>query len=352
MIFSKKKEDGFKNTKTMAFGLDISDFAIKVVQLNQANHGLAIQSFHREALPPGIVINGEIKDFTTLSNILHTVVTNKKLHLKESVVAALPEAQTFLQTIRIPRKGDMPFDDRAIEILPEYLPFELDQVYFDIIEKGADEDSWTALVAAAPKPIVDSYLQLLDAVNVLPYALDLELAAVSNALIPTNDEHPTPRAIIELGASRASLLLHDYDSIQFTTEVAIAGSDVTKEIAKQLELSPEEAEQAKRTCGLDPSRCEGVLRKILEQQVAEASRQVAEANEFYRTHYNYGRPITEVILSGGGAHLLQLDTILSSELGIPVRIGNPWQNHAINHPADDTPMSLSVALGLALRGLK
>lgn len=352
MKFSFRKTDGFKNTKTVAFGLDISDVAIKVVQLAQSKHGLNVQSFHREALPPGTIINGEIKDSTAITTALQSVISNKKLHLKESVVASLPEAQTFLQTIRIPRKGDTQFNDRAIEVLPEYLPFELDQVYFDIIEKSADETSWTALVAAAPKPIVDSYLQLLDAVNVLPYALDLELAAVSNALIPQNDDHPTARAIIDLGASRASLLVHDYDSIQFTTEVAIAGNDVTKEISKQLELSPEEAETAKRTCGLDPSRCEGVLRKILEEQVAEASKQVAEANEFYRTHYSYGRPISEVILSGGGAHLLQLDSILTTELGIPVRTGNPWKNHSITHPIDDTPLGLSVAVGLALRGLQ
>lgn len=352
MKFSFNKSNKLKNTKTLAFGLDISDYAIKIVQLRQGKSGLDIQSFAREILTPGIVVNGEIKDLTKLSNSLKSIITNRKLHLKESVVASLPESQTFLQTIRIPRKGDTTFDDRAIEVLPEYLPFDLEQVYFDVIEKGSDETSWTALVGAAPKSIVDTYLQLLDAVNLLPNALDLELAAITNALIPTNNEAPVARAIIELGASRASLLLHDYNSIQFTTELDIAGKSITDQIAKELEITPDEAEQAKKSCGLDPSRCEGVLRKILELQVSEVSKQVASANEFYRTHFTYGRPISEVILSGGGAHLIQLDSILTTELGIPVKVGNPWQNHSITYPNDDAPMGLSVALGLALRGLK
>lgn len=350
MKLSLPKLNNFQAVKTTAFGMDMSDTAIKIIQLKQVSKQLEANVLHIENLSPGTIVDGEIKDVKNLVTSLLKITKNKKLPLTQNVVAALPESRTFLQTIIVPRKKEIALEERIIDVLPEYLPFDLDEVYFDSLLLSEDEKSWRVLIGASPKQSVDILLQALDAANLLPLALDLELAASANALIP-KDNTPKARAIIDLGATRASLLLHDYGSPQFTMEVDIAGKSVTEEIANQLELSKEDAEKAKISCGLDPSKCEGVLRKILEKHVTESIKQITAANEYYRTHYGYGRPVEEVILTGGGAHLLELDKVLTKVLNVPVNLGNPWQIHNIKVPQINDTMGLSVAVGLALRGL-
>lgn len=340
-------------TKAEAFGLELSDSAIKLVQFHRQGENLIADIFVSQPLVAGLVVDGEIKNVTELTNILLGFKKQFGSLLAEQVIASLPDNKTFIQTLTIRKRDEVPFNTRLIEVLPEFLPLDLSEVYFDGIITNETEIDWTAIVAVAPKQQVDVYLQTLDAAGFLPLALDLEPAAISNACISDNPALAKPRAIIELGATRANLIVHDLGAPQFTMRLATSGKKLTDTIAAELKLSPEEAETAKITCGLNSEKCDGVLRKILMSQVDEIVRQVSAANEYYHTHFAAGRPIEELILSGGSAQLQDLDTILSDILKIPVTNADPFTLHNISLPSNTTTkLHMTAGIGLALRGIK
>jgi len=70
------------------------------------------------------------------------------------------------------------------------------------------------------------------------------------------------------------------------------------------------------------------------------------------------KEISKVLLCGGGANLKGLPELLSSELKIPVEIGNPWINILPEFKKEksklslETSLSYTTAFGLALRGVE
>jgi Tfp pilus assembly PilM family ATPase len=69
-----------------------------------------------------------------------------------------------------------------------------------------------------------------------------------------------------------------------------------------------------------------------------------------------GAPLEKIILSGGGALLLNLSEYLSERLSIKVIIGDPWAR--IRYPEELRPVlsevgpRLAVAIGLAMREIE
>ncbi|MDP2967330.1 MAG: pilus assembly protein PilM, partial [bacterium] len=85
---------------------------------------------------------------------------------------------------------------------------------------------------------------------------------------------------------------------------------------------------------------------------------------YYQTHASHehlspnGKKVSKILLCGGGANLKGLTDFLSSELKIPVELGNPWIN-ILPKPLKEVPelpyeksLSYTTALGLALRGVR
>ena len=92
--------------------------------------------------------------------------------------------------------------------------------------------------------------------------------------------------------------------------------------------------------------------------------QIKRYLSYYQTHASHehlppnGKGVSKIFLCGGGANLKRLTDFLSTELKIPVELGNPWIN-ILPEPLKEVPelpfeksLSYTTALGLALRELK
>ena len=156
-----------------------------------------------------------------------------------------------------------------------------------------------------------------------------------------------------MGATRSSLVMLDWSTVQFTSSVALSGVGATAEIAERLKLTIEEAERAKRICGLDPKKCKGVVSGVLEGLLNKLAMEIERALDFYQTHFKRGHPVGEIVLTGGGANLAHAETILARQLPLPVVIGNPLRHISPLGLHDDFPkkeaLAFTTALGLALR---
>src|SRR3989339_377794 len=342
-----------------SIGLDISDRSIKATQLRRNLRGkLELQALSAIELPPTVFNDGEIKESAALTNALTELLTKPQYGSFNTsyVPPFLPKTKTFIKMIDIP---PMPENEigKAIKWEAEHhIPIPIDDTYWDWQKINSNKKINTrlpVLLAVVPKNIVDTYTKAIIDAKLIPLALEVEAVPITRSLLTCSNGEKKDSAtmIIDIGATRTSLIVVDLNSIQFTVSLPISGRGVTETIASSLKLTEDQAEKAKIICGLDPKKCHGAMAEILHQMMDDLVNRIRESIVFYREHFPQGNKIEEIILCGGGSNFKLIDKHLNAKLELPVRRGNPWLNLEPS-PCPLKPGELithTTAIGLALR---
>ncbi len=156
-------------------------------------------------------------------------------------------------------------------------------------------------------------------------------------------------AIVDVGTTTMNLnVLRNQQSI-YMREQPFGGNQLTQEIQRQFNMTPEEAEAAKRAGGLPDNYETDVLHPFLDTLGLE----VARALQFFFTSTQYNQ-VNYIVLAGGCAAIPGIDDIVGRRTQVDTRIGNPFANMAMSSKirpknlVTDAP-SLMVACGLAMR---
>lgn len=363
------------------FGLDISDCAAKCIAVHAGFRGeLEISSFGRCEIPEGAIADGELIKKDAIAQSLAQLLAQIPEVTRDYVVLSLPESKTFIKVIEV-QKGETPTLDGIIAELPNHIPTPLEDLIIDWQITQEFEGRIMVTVGAVPKTVTAQYVELLEQLHLKPFAFEVEAQAIVRSILapapavsegarirkatkffsknsaPAIAAASVPAAaaklIVDLGASRTSFILYDWDTIQFTSSISASGTEATRQVAERLKLTPEEAERAKKICGLDSKKCKGVVSGVLEGMLGKLAVEIERAIEFYGTHFHRARGIDEIILTGGGASLLGAEQFLASQLSVPVRLGNPLQNVSMRKAGGQFPkrdaLSYTTAIGLALR---
>lgn len=341
-----------------SIGLDISDRSIKAVQLKRnLKNKLELQGLSSIELPSSVFNEGELKDSAALTNALSVLLTKPKIGYFNTtyITACLPETKTFIKMIDIPPMSDSEMKQAVKWEAEHHIPIPIDDTYWDWQKIGNNNSNsrLPVLLAVVPKNIVDSYTKAIMDAKLIPLALEVEAVPIIRSLHHSSNKENEAAAtmVIDIGATRTSLIVIDLNTIQFTVSLPISGRDVTDTIANSLKLTEEQAEKAKIICGLDPKKCHGAMGEILHQMMDDLINRINESISFYREHFPKGNKIGEIILCGGGSNFKQIDKYLSDNLKLAVTRGNPWLNLDPNRcplkPAE--AVTYATAIGLALR---
>lgn len=350
-----------------AFGLDFGDLAIKAVQLerrsfvSRSGSKYKISEARSVTLPPGCIVNGEIQQPELVrKKILQLLgkIGGRRAISARWAVADLPETKSFLKLITIESPVlDFMYEDIAYHA-KKHLPFELEETHLDwevVARVSPSAKTAQVLVAAAPRVIADSYTYLLEAAGLNVLALEVEALSLARSLITRNKNYQgEARAILDIGATRSSLIVYDKGTLQFSTTINFSGELLTTAIAQGLKIEYEEAEQLKINNGLryDPRRPRylPIVAELADRLVAEIKRALA----FYRAHFIDANPVTRLTLGGGGAEMNGLAAVLSQKVRLASGPGNPWKNVSaeIPEPYRQNALSYASAIGLALRAVE
>ncbi|HLC89634.1 MAG TPA: pilus assembly protein PilM, partial [Patescibacteria group bacterium] len=211
-----------------AFGLDISDQAIRLINCRKIGKKNIITNFNELAVPANVINNGEIIEPQTLSKLIQQLVKSTagpKIKTK-NVISVLPETKTFIKVLTLNAAIDKKNIDHVAALIEKeivnHLPVSPDEIYFDWQLLETKSDSAKVLVGAAPRNIVDSYLSVLEKSDLTVYALEIEAAALSRSLLAEKEE--SAKILIDFGAIRTGLTIYDKNTIQFTVSLPISGN--------------------------------------------------------------------------------------------------------------------------------
>ena len=334
------------------FGLDIGATGIKAVQSSLRGS----KSFFVENL--GLVNNpaGSI-DFTDASvrekikPALKQLLTETKMRERRAVVA-VSEGKVFSRVLSLPLMSEAELSTAIKWEAEQFVPIPVDEVELDysVINKSASgsEKKMLVYLVAAPKKYLEGMVTLLTDAGIEPIAVESEMVAVSRAL--TYGDHTGVSLIVSLGAMQTVIAVIDGADLTFSYVIPTGGVAMTRALSQSLGLPLPQAEEYKRTYGLQDNQLEGKVKTGLMIVMDTLVKEIRKAMEYQVAEKK--RVVNRIILSGGGAYLPELSGYLTSLYGsVEVVLGDPFAmatfTKGLTLPV--TKAVYTVAVGCSLR---
>ncbi|TMH60305.1 MAG: pilus assembly protein PilM [Betaproteobacteria bacterium] len=339
-------------------GIDISSTALKLVELSESGKGAyRLERYAIEPLPKDVVTDGNIANLDQVAEALRR--GHKRLGSRNRNVAlALPAAMVITKKIIVP--AGQTEEELELQVETEanqYIPFALDEVNLDFQTLGPapnNPDEVEVLIAASRKEKVEDRVAIADAAGLKPRVMDVESYATEEAFrmitpsLPANGRDQNI-ALVDIGAHVTHFYVLRNNQILFSRDQAFGGNQLTHEIQRAFNLSPEEAESAKKNAGLPENYDVDVLQPFMETLALEVTR----ALQFFFTSTSYNQ-VDQIVLSGGCALVPGLDELVAKRAGANTIVGNPFANMGVSDRirprqlASEAPLLL-IACGLAMR---
>ncbi len=333
------------------FGIDISDNAIKAMELSGSFSSATLNSYGNLDLQTKIIKNGQVVNKKLLTEAIKQAIaqTQPKKISTTSCLFALPESKLILTHVKISKKIQQEnLNKEILQKVQEIIPFQLKEIYYDYKTVLDYEDYYEILFAAVQKDILNDFIEVFKNANLDLEIVDFESACMVRSLIGNcnmNDAY----AIIDIGGRTTIISIYDYCNIRFTNNISIAGNTFTESIATKWDLSFQEAEEFKKSYGLDPVAEEGKVMLVLQKTIQELLAAVKKDINYYQD--KTGRKISKIILCGGSALMPKISDYLAKNINITSEIGNPFTKIKSQQKITDKIFYATVA-GLALRGLE
>jgi type IV pilus assembly protein PilM len=239
----------------------------------------------------------------------------------------------------------------------QYIPFALEEVNLDfqvIGPSAANPEEQEVLIAATRKEKVEDRVAVADSAGLKTLVMDVESFAQQTALSLVVQALPNAGkdqniAVVDVGANVMQVTVLRNDQSIYTREQAFGGNQLTQEIVTRYGMSPEEAENAKRSGGLPDDFEAEVLRPFMENLSGEIQR----ALQFFFTSTQY-HSVEHILLAGGSAVIPGLDEVVNARTQVASSVANPFAQMQTSPRVQlrrlmvDAP-SLIVACGLAMR---
>jgi type IV pilus assembly protein PilM len=332
-------------------GLDIGNRKVKLVSLGPHKKGrYKLERWGVADLPKGVITSQSESLWGRVAEVIKKLVVETKAGDKQ-VVASVPESEEVYTKLMVEPKMSMAELKSAIPWEAEqYIPVPLSEVNysFEVVgEKG--EGGMEVLLVAASKRLVGKYEKLLGMAGLTPAALETELVALARCLPP---EGRKTVMIVEIGSRLASMGVVREGKLVLTRSITVAGESFTRALVTNLGLSEDQAEQYKRSYGLDESQVEGKVAKAMRPLVDSLVGEVKKTVNFYQS--KQGRePVEMVVISGGGAKMTGLVQVLAEGVGLEVQVGNPLAKLEVKEEdkkqLESMWLEMAVAFGLAMR---
>jgi len=350
-IANFRKKDG-----ESVIGVDIGTATIKIVQLAEKKGAAVLETYGEIALGP--YVGGEVGQSVNppaekVAEALTDLMREANVTSRVGGIA-VPLSASLISLITLPTKNK---DDLAAMIPIEarkYIPVPVGEVTLDWFVIPDEESEFLSAAGRTKTP---------NATDVLLVAIHnavlnrLETIAKTAALTPrfyeiepfsmsrSAYEHDTaPTMIIDLGASSTRVYVIEFGIVDVSHTVNHGGQDITLALARSQIIPFTEAENLKRTVGLENTE---VGQSSIEFMFSEARR------IFLTYQRKEGKAISKAVLVGGGAQLKGITAIASKYFDAPVALGTSFSR--VSAPAfigdvlAGAGPSFANAVGLALR---
>jgi type IV pilus assembly protein PilM len=356
----KQNTDQLKSTEPLfykeqpCFGFDIGYGSLKVIQVGN-NHKKSTVTGYGSIFYDGAsaIRDGEIIDYEIVAKAAKELFQNRLVGSIDTrrVAVSLPVTHTFNRVINLPQMDKEDLMEAIKLEADQYIPVAVDDLYIDYQIVGQLEGSQDIMLAAVPKRVVNSYINLFNILDLEPVILEPSILSVTR-LVSHSENADIPTLIIDLGSMTTDLIIYS-GTVRVTGTIKFGGETLTEAIGKALNVDNKQATIIKTKYGIEASKKQ---KEILQAVDPSMNKLIAEIKKVIRYFEDRGdkkdpQKVEQIIILGGGANLPGFSGLLTDELRVPTRLASSWNNISFGNlqpPHSIETTMYATATGLAL----
>ena len=345
----------FFGKKPHLVGLDIGSRTIKAAEVVETKKGSALKNFNTINIEPGIIEEGAIKDPEAVSAAIRELFKISKLK-EQNVAISVGGYSVIVKKINVKTMTEDELHDTIHFEAEQYIPFDISDVNLDFQILGESEQNpnqMSVILVAAKKEMVSEYVSLIQMAGLNACIIDVDAFALQNIFEVNYAQEEENVALIDIGASKTSLNLLKGNSSVFMRDVSLGCGQINEKISSFANCSLEEADEIKLSRQSDKVSVED-LKGIVSTVVTDWCSEIKRALDFFYSSYPEDQ-IKRIILSGGGANIIEFRKLLAKETATAVEIINPFENVSVdNKSLDDSYLEqiapqAAICMGIAIR---
>ncbi len=349
-------------------GIDIGSAYIKIAQLKKDKGRILLETYGEVALGPYQKEDGEAGELTNLENeklveALRNLIEEANVTAKSSIIS-VSSSTSLIFILRLPKISQREISGVIQSEARKYIPVPLTEVSLDwwlIPEQESYEDEnfgsskkgeVDVLVAAVRNEVVNRYNDVAQELGKFS-STRFEIETFS-AVRGSFKHELSPVMLLDCGAAGTRMSIIEHGVVRKFRAVNRGSSYLTSSLSKSLEIDFAEAEKLKREVGLQPNHPKTEAYNIINTGVNYIFSEIQ--NVIFDFEKEYKKPISKIILTGGGARLPQFKEVLETKYNITTVFADPFSKALSPDFLDGVLQSagpeFAVAIGLALQGLE
>lgn len=331
-------------------GIDFGTHSVKAVELASiSSNNPKLINLGSQLTPKGVINSEDKLDQKKLADVLKKLYDASGIKNK-SAVMALPEFSVFTRFLEFPGVKKEELKDAVYFEAKQYIPMPLNEVQLSYVPIGfnVDKNAPKVLVVAAPRKIIDIYINIAMLAGLDLVAIETESVAMGRAMFRSTGKKNL--VMLDFGANSTDMSILSDGYLVFSQSIAIGSDSLTQAIINKFNFEYQRAEEFKRNYGVVENVLEGKIFSVLSPIIESIMIEVRRGVEFYKTRTLSAAP-TDYLLNGDGALLPGLKEFVAKSLGANVFVAMPWNNIIVDNKFKDIVAkggpSYAVAIGLA-----
>ena len=313
-LISKKVE---KPRDVVCF--DIGSNTTKIVEGKYSKSRLQVYRMYTMPTPEGTIEDGKIINEMDLKNALGAFLRKKGVKIKDAVCTT-NSSSIISREIVIPVVEEDEIDTVIKYEIEQYLPIRLEDYVFQhkIIEKIADSEGakYKVNVVAYPQVVAKSYFDLLTALDMNPFILDVNFNSLNKISSYSHMTNGGTVAFVDMGATSINVTIFKDEKIDFTRIIKYGGNNIDYALSTKLDMSIKATESEKiEKASLIRVSEDDVLNLTLEETMDDMLGELERILQFYNNQ-SVGKKIENIIVFGGTSNIEGIERYMERKLNI------------------------------------
>ena len=343
-----------------SLAIDIGSTAVRVSEFEfPANGGLILHGFQQADYVDQV---SEANRTDVITKALAEALEEGNFSTRKASVCVSGQA-AFLRFVNLPPVSE---EESRIKQIVEYeakqnVPFPMDGVIWDYQLLAGAEEGPEVMFVVIKNDIVESIIDAVGNAGLSIHIVDFAPSVLYNAARANHIGNNGCDMVLNIGGRCTTLLFLDGQRF-FARTIPIGGFSITQQIAKEFNISTEEADTLKKRHGFvdlggayeEPeSEVAATISKIVRNVMTRLHGEINRSISVYRTQQKGNKPSC-LYLSGGSSAMACTDTFFSEKLRMEVSYFNPFKIVKTGESMDVKQLEKVVhmmpeSVGLALR---
>lgn len=333
-------------------GLDIgrSSFTAVEISRNNKNKIATLENAY-------ICNNCVSSDSSRMADELKHFISESGFGTKKAVLA-IPEAKVFSTIINVPFRTEKEVSSFLEVQGNKIFPRPLSELVYSFAILGPNEINKAEVdvnVVASGKDYVANLFDITRNAGLEVLAIESEAYATVRALIRgQNISENQAILVVNVGVGDADMMVIRNGFVRFSRNVTLGGVTFTRAISQALGVSEEQAEEYKKSYGLDDTVLEGKIINAMKPVAETLINEIKRTINFYSTRNSFSEFVR--VIYSGSAVMPGLLAFSAENLGMEVELANPFAGLNFSSKTNKVKENLinsgpiyTISVGLALK---